>query len=52
MMTCLENRPSKCQYLRINYELCAHNLLQLIKSQKAKELEKRKTIEQEEELVR
>ena len=51
MMACLENKPSKCQYLRVNYQLCAHNLLpyfKLIKSEKAKELEK----EQEEELVR
>ena len=55
MIACLENKPSKCQYLRVNYELCAHNLLpyfKLIKSKKAKELEKEKTIEQEEELVR
>lgn len=51
MMACLENKPSKCQHLRVNYELCAHNLLpylKLIKSEKAKELEK----EQEEKLVR
>lgn len=51
MMACLENKPSKCQHLRVNYELCAHNLLpyfKLIKSEKTKELEK----EQEEELVR
>ena len=27
MMACLENKPSKCQYLRVNYQLCAHNLL-------------------------
>ena len=55
MMACLENKPSKCQHLRVNYQLCAHNLLpyfKLIKSEKAKELEKEKTIEQEEELVR
>ena len=51
MMGCLENRPSKCQHLRVNYQLCAHNLLpyfKLIKSEKTKEFEK----EQEEELVR
>lgn len=51
MMACLENKPSKCQHLRVNYQLCARNLLpyfKLIKSEKAKELEK----EQEEELVR
>ena len=51
MMACLENKPSKCQYLRVNFQLCAHNLLpylKLIKSEKAKELEK----EQEEEFVR
>lgn len=55
MMACLENKPSKCQHLRVNYQLCAHNLLpyfKLIKSERAKELEKQKTIEQEEELVR
>ena len=55
MIACLENKPSKCQHLRVNYELCAHNLLpyfKLIKSEKAKELEKEKTIEQKEELVR
>ena len=55
MMACLENKPSGCQYLRVNYQLCAHNLLpyfKLIKSEKAKELEKEKIIEQEEELVR
>ena len=55
MMACLENKPSKCQHLRVNYQLCAHNLLpyfKLIKSEKAKELEKENTIEQEEELVR
>jgi len=55
MMACLENKPSKCQHLRVNYQLCAHNLLpyfKLIKSEKAKELEKEKTIEQKEELVR
>lgn len=54
MMACLENKPSKCQHLRVNYQLCAHNLLpyfKLIKSEKAKELEKEKPIEQE-ELVR
>ena len=55
MMACLENKPSKCQHLRVNYQLCAHNLLpyfKLIKSEKAKALEKEKAIEQEEELVR
>ena len=26
MMACLENKPSKCQHLRVNYQLCAHNL--------------------------
>ena len=55
MMACLENKPSKCQHLRVNYQLYAHNLLpyfKLIKSEKAKELEKEKSIEQEEELVR
>ena len=51
MMACLENKPSGCQHLRVNYQLCAHNLLpyfKLIKSEKAKELEE----EQEEKLVR
>ena len=55
MIACLENKPSRCQHLRVNYQLCAHNLLpyfKLIKSEKAKELEKEKVKNLEEELVR
>jgi hypothetical protein len=40
MIACLENKPSECQHLRVNYQLCAHNVLlylELIKSEKAKE---------------
>ena len=45
MIACLENKPSNCQYLRVNYQLCMHNLLlysKLIKSEKAKNLKKSK----------
>ena len=44
MMTCLENRPSKCQYLIVNYDLCTHNLLQLIKSEKTQKNLKKKRL--------
>lgn len=41
MMACLENKPSKCQHLRVNYLLCSQNLLsyfKLTKPEKIKEL--------------
>ncbi len=51
MAACLGNKPSKCQHLRVNYQLCVNNIppyLKLIKSEKTKELKK----EQKDELVK